>query len=54
MQAHRYPEMLAMIAAGKLQPDKLIAKTVNLEEGLREMQTMDRFVTTGVTIINQF
>lgn len=54
MQAHRYPEMLAMIAAGKLQPDKLIAKTVNLEEGLRELQTMDRFDTTGVTIIDRF
>jgi alcohol dehydrogenase len=54
MQAHCYPEMLAMIAAGKLQPAQLIAKTVDLEEGLRELQAMDRFETTGVTVIDRF
>jgi alcohol dehydrogenase len=54
MQAHCYPEMLAMIAAGKLKPAKLIAKTVDLEQGIRELQAMDRFETTGVTVIDRF
>jgi len=54
MQAHRYPEMLAMIAAGKLQPDRLIAQTVNLEQGIAELQAMNRFETTGVTVIDRF
>jgi alcohol dehydrogenase len=54
MQAHRYPEMLAMIAAGKLQPAKLIAQTVDLEQGLAALQTMDRSETTGVTVIDRF
>ena len=54
MQAYRYPEMLAMIAAGKLQPAKLIAQTVDLEEGVRTLQTMDRFNTLGVTVIDRF
>jgi alcohol dehydrogenase len=54
MQAHRYPEMLAMIAAGKLQPAKLIAQTVDLAQGIIELQEMDLFETTGVTVIDRF
>ena len=54
MQAYRYPEMLAMIAAGKLQPAKLIAQTVDLEQGIAALQAMDRSETTGVTVINRF
>jgi alcohol dehydrogenase len=54
MQAHRYPEMLAMIAAGKLQPAKLITQTVDLEQGIAELQRMNHFETTGVTVIDRF
>jgi len=54
MQAHCYPGMLAMIAAGKLQPEKLIARTVDLDQGVRELQAMNRFDTTGATVINRF
>ena len=54
MQSHRYPAMLAMIAAGKLQPEKLVGKTIRLEESLEVLTTMDRYPNTGVTVINQF
>jgi alcohol dehydrogenase len=54
MQAHCYPEMLALIAAGKLDPGQLIAKTVDLEQGVAELQAMDRFDTTGITVIDRF
>ena len=54
MQAHRYPEMLAMVASGKLQPERLITKTVDLEQGLEVLQAMNRFDATGVTIIDRF
>uniref|UniRef100_UPI003561A8BC zinc-dependent alcohol dehydrogenase family protein n=1 Tax=Novipirellula sp. TaxID=2795430 RepID=UPI003561A8BC len=54
MQSHRYPAMLAMIAAGKLQPEKLVGKTIRLEESLEALTTMDRYPNTGVTVINQF
>ncbi|MBM4041452.1 MAG: zinc-dependent alcohol dehydrogenase family protein [Planctomycetes bacterium] len=54
MQAHRYGEMLAMVAAGKLRPDRLIGKTVSLEEAVEELTAMDRFRGTGVTVINRF
>ena len=54
MQAHKYPEMLEMITTGKLQPEKLIGKTVTLEEGVEILKNMDQFKETGVTVINRF
>lgn len=54
MQAYVYEDLLQMIQAGKLQPEKLIGKTVNLEESMLELVTMDSFTGTGVTVINQF
>ncbi len=54
MQAHRYPEMLEMIRTGKLEPQKLIGKTVTLEESVIELADMNSFAGTGVTVINRF
>lgn len=54
MQAHRYSVMLEMIRAGKLHPDKLIGKTISLEESPDELAAMDRFEETGVTVIDRF
>ena len=54
MQAHRYPAMLAMIRSKKLQPEKLIGKTISLEEATAELPKMDNFSGFGVTIIDQF
>lgn len=54
MQAHRYPEMLEMIRAGKLQPQKLIGKTISLEESLTELVNMNNFSAVGVTVIDKF
>ncbi|GAB4429831.1 MAG: zinc-dependent alcohol dehydrogenase family protein [Anaerolineae bacterium] len=54
MQAHRYPAMLAMIAAGKLQPQKLIGRTLSLSEAAAELPRMDSFGDVGVAVINKF
>jgi alcohol dehydrogenase len=54
MQAHRYGEMLDMISAGKLSPDKLIGRTISLEESIDALTTMSDFSTSGVTIITEF
>jgi alcohol dehydrogenase len=54
MQAHHYEEMLALIQAGRLQPQALIGKTATLEQGAAELIQMDRFGSVGVTVINQF
>ncbi len=54
MQAHKYPEMLAMIASGRLKPDSLIGKTITLEQSLQALTQMNSFAGTGVTVINAF
>jgi len=54
MQAHRYPLMLEMIVSGALQPEKLVGRTINLDEAAEALVKMDRFNETGVAVINQF
>ncbi len=54
MQAYEYDSMIAMILAGKLDPKKLIDKTVSLKESIPQLETMDSFNGTGITVINNF
>ncbi len=54
MQAHRYPAMLEMITAGRLQPEKLIGRTIGLDAAAAALVTMDRFNGVGVTVIDHF
>ena len=54
MQAFRYPDMLEMIGEGILQPQKLVGKTVSLEQAVHELINMDKFQNIGVTVINSF
>jgi alcohol dehydrogenase len=54
MQAYKYPEMLKMINDGKLNPQKLIERTITLEESTTELPNMDRFENKGVLVINSF
>ena len=54
MQAYKYGGLLDMIQAGKLQPEKLIHKTISLDEALEELTDMDSFRSLGVTVIDRF
>ena len=54
MQAYRYDEMLAMITAGSLSPERLIGQTIDLDESIAALTSMHDFDTTGVTIITGF
>ena len=54
MQAHKYPEMLKMILEGKLHPEKLIERTINLEEATTALPNMNSFKNKGVLVINTF
>ena len=54
MQAHKYPEMFEMIADGRLDPGRLIGKTVSLERGIKELTDMNSFSAVGVTVITEF
>jgi alcohol dehydrogenase len=54
MQSHRYPELFNMIAAGKLDPQRLIGKQISLEQAPEELVGMSSFKGVGVTVINKF
>jgi alcohol dehydrogenase len=54
MQAHAYQPMMQMIMNGRLQPEKLIYRTIDLEESLDELARMNEFRNVGVTVINKF
>jgi alcohol dehydrogenase len=54
IQAYRYPALLEMIEAGKLHPERLIGRTISLEEGAQELTRMDEFKEVGVAVIDRF
>lgn len=54
MQAYKYSEMLEMIKSGKLQPEKLIEKTISLEEATIALPQMNSFKNKGVLVIDTF
>ncbi|MCC3861548.1 zinc-dependent alcohol dehydrogenase family protein [Pseudemcibacter aquimaris] len=54
MAAHRYPEMMDMIAAGSLAPEKLIGQEISLEQSIDALINMDKFESNGVTVISEF
>lgn len=54
IQAHEYTRLLEMIEKEKLHPEKLICKTISLEEALTELINMNSFTGTGITVINKF
>jgi len=53
MQAFKYQEMLELIKSGKLRPEKLIEKTISLEEVVTALPGMDKFENKGVTVITE-
>jgi len=54
IQAYNYPALLRMIKSGKLRPEKLIGKTIRLDESIEALANMNSFSTTGVTVITEF
>jgi alcohol dehydrogenase len=46
--------MMEMIKSGKLTPEKLIGKEINLEQSIDALVKMDSFETTGVTVVSKF
>ena len=51
MPARSYPELLELVTAGALRPEKLIAKTISLAEAGAELGAMGSFAQRGVTVI---
>lgn len=54
IQAHRYPELLAMIRNGSLEPQRLVGRTVELAEAADLLPVMNESREPGVTVIDRF
>jgi len=54
MQAFRYDAVFEMIKNGKVQPVKMIGKTISLEDVPEALTNMNKFENVGVTVINKF
>ena len=54
MQAHRYTEMMTMIAAGQLNPEQLVGDMISLEQSIDVLMNMANFKGVGATVINSF
>lgn len=54
MQAHRYGAMLDLIQTGRLQPHRLVERTLPLSEAPAALASMDSFRGTGIAVIDDF
>ncbi len=54
LQAHRYSDMLELISNGRLEPQRLIGKTIALEEAPQELPGMSDYGAVGITVIDRF
>ncbi len=54
MQAHKFDEIFRLIGSGRLQPEKLVGRTITLEQSLTALPDMDSFAHEGVTVIDRF
>ena len=54
MQAPNFSGMLHMVENRRLNPGKLVHRKIKLEEASGVLESMDKFGTVGVTVINQY
>lgn len=54
MPVSRFKDMLNMIESGALQPERMITKTVSIEEAADIIKNMEEFRTPGLTVVNRW
>lgn len=54
MPPAHYDAMLRLVAAGRLDPGRLVSRTVTLEEAGEVLAAMDRYATLGFTVIDRY
>lgn len=54
MAAPAYPRLLEMILDGRLQPQRLVTRTIGLEEAPEALASLGRFQGAGVVVIDRF
>ena len=52
--ASRFPALFAMIAAGQLDPARLVTHTISLEQAGAALETMNGYTGAGITVIDRF
>ncbi len=54
MAGHTFDNMMAMVTSGRVDPSRLITRSVDLAEGAKILEQMGNFTETGVTMITNF
>jgi alcohol dehydrogenase len=52
LAAHSYPELLALVATGRLQPERLVTREISLTDAAEALRTVG--TTPGITVITTF
>jgi alcohol dehydrogenase len=52
--ASRFPALLAMVDAGRIDPARLITKRISLDDAGAAIAAMDGYTGTGITVIDRF
>jgi alcohol dehydrogenase len=52
MAAHGFPELLALVAAGRLRPDLLVTREIGLDDAAEALRTVG--TAPGITVITSF
>jgi alcohol dehydrogenase len=52
--ASRFPALFAMIAAGRIDPSKLVTRTIGLSEAGDALAAMNGYTGVGITVIDRF
>jgi D-arabinose 1-dehydrogenase-like Zn-dependent alcohol dehydrogenase len=51
MAAHAYPEILGLVAAGRLRPDRLVTSRISLDEAPSALVALSDASPVGITVI---
>ncbi|MDR9381908.1 MAG: zinc-binding dehydrogenase, partial [Natronomonas sp.] len=54
MPPHEYEEIFSMMEQGKIDPGKIVSKTVSLEEVPEVIASMDDYETVGIPVCDEF
>jgi alcohol dehydrogenase len=54
MQPNRYGELIDLVAAGELDPSKIISEEIALEDVSETLERMANFETQGIPVITSF
>jgi threonine dehydrogenase-like Zn-dependent dehydrogenase len=52
--ARRFPALFAMIAAGRIEPARLVTRTIALEQAGDALAAMNGYSGVGITVIDRF